>query len=242
MKIINEGLSGDYHLHTSTFSDGFNSLDEVVVQAGKLKLKEIAITDHSQAYLDACGMRMKTHYKILVSRRWRNIHNDVNVIFGVEADLLNQQGDLCDHIQGLCPPFVILSSHARAYRGDPKKIKNGYLNAIARHGPKIDFLGHLCSKQFSSFLNSDDIVEIVRAANEADIAVEFNCAHWVNGETCEASLKVMLSCCDALYVNSDAHTLYELSCLREEGFRYLKKLFGSGLGVQGSAVDENVNS
>lgn len=116
MKIINAGSTGDYHIHTSTISDGLNSLDEVVVQAGKLKLKEIAITDHSQAYLDACGIKMKTHYKILLSRRWRNIHNDVNVIFGVEADLLNEQGDICDHIQGLCPPFVILSSHAMPTR------------------------------------------------------------------------------------------------------------------------------
>ncbi|MCP4762681.1 MAG: PHP domain-containing protein, partial [archaeon] len=47
MKIINEKISGDYHIHSSTLSDGMNSIDEIVIQAGKLNYKEIAITDHN---------------------------------------------------------------------------------------------------------------------------------------------------------------------------------------------------
>jgi len=227
MNILNAGTSGDYHLHTSTFSDGLNSLDEVVRQAGELRLGEIAVTDHSQAYLDSCGMPMRTHYRIFSEGRWRNVHNRVRVIAGVEADLLNEQGDVCDHIQGIRPDFVILSTHSTVYRGDPKKLKSGYLTAIRRHGARIRLLGHLCSSSFSAHLDAEAVGEIVEAANAAGIAVELNCAHLVNGKTCLSSLAVMLAACNTLYVNSDAHTLYELVSLREQGFRYLASAFPS---------------
>ena len=222
MKIINDNAFGDYHIHSSTISDGMNTIDEIVIQAGKLKYKEIAITDHNQEFLDSYNFNAKTHYSLISSGRWKNIHNDVHVIFGVEADLLNENGDICDHIQNIFPEFMILSIHQKMYSGNFNLIKNGYLKAINRYGSKIKLLGHLCSQQFSKFLNPKDIIEIVTAANEAGIPLELNCTNLVNSETCEANLKVMLAYCKALYVNSDAHTLYELINVRNAGFRYLK--------------------
>jgi DNA polymerase (family 10) len=226
MRIINNQTCGDYHLHTSTFSDGLNSLDEMVIQAGKIGLGEIAITDHSQAYLDSYGIPMRTHYRIFSDGRWQNIHNRVNVMPGIEADLINEQGDACFQIQGISPGFVILSTHPGVYQGDPKRLKNAYLNAIRRHGSRVTLLGHLCSRSFSSGLSTDDITAIVRAAAAAGIAVELNCAHLVGNQTCRARLAAMLAACDALYVNSDAHTLHELINLRQQGFRYLGSLKG----------------
>jgi len=115
MKIINDKTYGDYHIHSSTLSDGMNSIDEIVIQAGKLKYKEIAITDHNQEYLKRYGFSANTHYSIISSGRWKNIHNDVHIIFGVEADLLNENGDICDNIQNISTEFVILSSHKTIY-------------------------------------------------------------------------------------------------------------------------------
>ena len=130
MKIINNKISGDYHLHSSTISDGMNSIDEIVIQAGKLNYQEIAITDHNQEYLDSYKFSANTHYSIVSSGRWKNIHNDVHVIFGVEADLLNENGDICNHIQNIFPEFIILSAHEKMYAGNIRLIKKGYLNAI----------------------------------------------------------------------------------------------------------------
>lgn len=222
MKIINDAASGDYHIHSSTISDGMNSIDEIVIQAGKLNYPEIAITDHNQEYLDSYHFNAKTHYSIISSGRWKNIHNNVQVIFGVEADLLNENGDICNHIQNIFPEFIVLSAHQKIYSGNDSLIKNGYLNAIKQHGAKIKLLGHLCSKQFSDHLNTEDIIEIVSAANKAGIFLELNCANLVNNKTCEKNLKAMLSCCDSLYVNSDSHTLFEFINVRNEGFDYLK--------------------
>ncbi|MEN8210992.1 MAG: PHP domain-containing protein [Thermodesulfobacteriota bacterium] len=222
MKIINDKTYGDYHIHSSTLSDGMNSIDEIVIQAGKLKYKEIAITDHNQEYLKSYGFKANTHYSIISSGRWKNIHNDVHIIFGVEADLLNENGDICDKIQNISTKFVILSSHQKIYSGDASLIKKGYLNAISRYGSEIKLLGHLCSQQFSDYLSTEDIIEIVVAANKAGVSLEFNCANLVNNKTCENNLKAMLSSCESLYVNSDAHTLYEFINVRNEGFKYLK--------------------
>ncbi len=138
--------------------------------------QKIAITDHSQALLDAYGMTRKTHYDIITSGRWSNVHNDVKVIFGVEADLLNEKGDICDHIQGITPEFILLSVHRKAYSGDLKQIKLAYLNVIDRFGMNINVLGHLCSKQIAKFLSTSDIIEIVEATNASEVALELNCA------------------------------------------------------------------
>ena len=90
MNIINSMGHGDYHLHSSTLSDGLNSIDEIVIQAGLMNYKEIALTDHNREYMDRYGFSARTHYSIIASGRWKNIHNPVRVIFGVEADLLNE--------------------------------------------------------------------------------------------------------------------------------------------------------
>lgn len=42
---------GDYHLHSSTLSDGLNSIDEIDIQAGFLNYREIALTDHNLVIL-----------------------------------------------------------------------------------------------------------------------------------------------------------------------------------------------
>lgn len=50
MKILNlEG--GDYHMHSSNFSDWSSIIDEIARYAGEIWLNEIAITDHSDATL-----------------------------------------------------------------------------------------------------------------------------------------------------------------------------------------------
>jgi len=138
MEIINPGNTGDFHIHSSTFSDGFSTIDEIVTAVGKLEYQKIAFADYSQALLDAYGMTRKTHYDILSTGRWQNIYNNVKVTFGVEADLLNDNGDICDDIQGIIPEFIILSAHRKVFDSGPDRIKRGYLNAIARFGKAVN--------------------------------------------------------------------------------------------------------
>ena len=51
MKILNS-IHEDYHVHSLNYSDGLNTIDEIAEYAGKIGLKKIIITDHSQAVID----------------------------------------------------------------------------------------------------------------------------------------------------------------------------------------------
>lgn len=50
MKIINLE-NEDYHIHSFNFSDGWNTIDEIVRYSGEIGMKKIAICDHSGAWL-----------------------------------------------------------------------------------------------------------------------------------------------------------------------------------------------
>jgi histidinol phosphatase-like PHP family hydrolase len=76
-------------------------------------LKKIAITDHSQAVIDKKNLSFK-NFRSIIKRR-KNVHNDVEVIFGIEADLLDEEGNCCFNLQGMEPDFCILVCHNDIY-------------------------------------------------------------------------------------------------------------------------------
>ncbi|MBD3312857.1 PHP domain-containing protein [Candidatus Woesearchaeota archaeon] len=219
MNIINPGKE-DYHMHSMNYSDGMNSVFEIVYFAGKIGLNKIAITDHSQACLDAKGKcRVSGRDNI---NRWKNEINDVEVIFGVEGDLLNEEGDICDHLSDEPAEFLILSAHPKVYQLQSSKdtITKGYLNAIKQYHKKIAFIGHPCIKHFSDAV---DIKEVIKAANDYGVAMEINGANMMNNRTDMANLDILLERADRVYVNSDAHTLHELKHAREKAFEVLRE-------------------
>ncbi|NOZ20126.1 MAG: PHP domain-containing protein [Planctomycetes bacterium] len=217
MKIINPGPK-DFHIHSFTYSDGMNTVDEIVQHAGRVGLKTIAICDHSEVYMHAFGYPKKTGRGMV--NRWRNVHNDVEVIFGIEADIISDAGDISADIQGVPSDFLILSTHRKPYSGDSARITQAYLNAIARHGERIRMLGHPCSVYFEDHLDIDPIIEL---ANEKGIPMEFNCANYVTSRTHMANLEKMLTTCNEIYINSDGHTLHEIETLRKRGIGFLKE-------------------
>lgn len=217
MEIVNPGKE-DYHIHSFNFSDGMSTVDEIVKFAGEIGLTKIAITDHCQAHQDRRKFNKKNYYNMIT--RWQNIHNDVEVKFGVEGDLLNDQGDICIDIQGIVPEVIILSSHpAPVYSGDPLKITEAYLNAIERFHDKINFLGHPCSNYFEKYI---EIMPIVDLCNKHDVPMELNCANLVNKRTNLDNLNLMLKHVKSVYINSDAHTLNEIRNFRKIGLEYLR--------------------
>ncbi len=105
----------------------------------------------------------------------KNVFNDVEVAFGVEADILNSKGDVCMDIQGIQSDLVILSTHpAPPYEDDPQTITLGYLNAIERYHDKISFIGHPCSVYYEQYI---DILPITELCNKYEIPMEVNGAN-----------------------------------------------------------------
>jgi histidinol phosphatase-like PHP family hydrolase len=211
MKILNSEFE-DYHLHSSNYSDGLNTIDEIAEFAGRFGLKKILITDHSQATLDHYKFSFKAFRTI--TERWKNIHNDVDVSFGVEADLLNPAGDICDHIDGLKGKFIVLSYHADVYQGSKDMVAEGFINAFKRFGNKINVVGHICAG-----ISTEAAEKVITSANEHKIPVELNAKYFLRSPK---DWDVLLKTAEQIYINSDAHTLHELKTLRREARAFLQ--------------------
>ena len=212
MKVLNTETE-DYHVHSINYSDGMCTIDEIVQFAGKIGMKTIAICDHSQAANDT-DQFMKKNFRSAI-KRWKNVHNKVNVIFGVEADLLNKQGDICAHIQGIEGTFIILSYHDTVYHGNLKSVVEGFINAIRRFHKQISFIGHICWG-----LDESDVKRIILEANKFHVPLELNAKYYLQYPE---SWDVLLKNADQVYINSDAHNLYDLKTLQKEARALLKK-------------------
>ena len=212
MKILNT-LYEDYHVHSMNYSDGLNTIDELTQYAGKIGMKKIVITDHSQAFLDARGFTMRNW---IASLQWRkNVHNEVDVSFGVEWDLLDEEGNCCFDIQGKFSDFCILSCHEKVYRWSKENLTQAYVAAIEKHHDKISCLGHLNLTGMIEYL---DLPRIIALANRYAIPVEFNTAYFSFGKMKE--IETLLTA-DQIYINWDIHMLSDF-LYRKEAFGFLE--------------------
>ena len=181
-------------------------------------MKKIVITDHSQAIIDVEWWMFKNR-RTSIKRR-KNVHNDVDVSFGIEWDLLDEEGNCCFDIQWIEPEFCLLSCHAEVFKWDLKNITQAYIKAIHKHHDKIKCMGHMYHNKTSQYL---DIEEVVKVLNQYQIPIELNCSYlavpwWMNEEKLD---KLLLLVEAWVYVNSDLHVLNDFHN-RQLGFDYLK--------------------
>lgn len=220
VKVLNT-IHEDYHIHSLNYSDGMNTIDEIAQYAGKIGMKKIVITDHSQAVIDAEWLALKNRRTTI--KRWVNVHNDVEVVFGIEWDLLDEEGNCCFEIwkkYGIDESFCLLSCHPKVFKDDLKNITQAYINAIHKYHDKIKCMWHICNVSTSEYL---DIEEIAKVLNQYQIPIEINCFYLSIERTNLEKLDKLLSLIEAgVYVNSDLHVLNDFHN-RQLGFDYLKE-------------------
>lgn len=220
-KIVNFDTT-DSHMHTSSFSDGINTIQEMIHFAGKIGLTEIIITDHS----DACRENFQNIWFFPSAARWsissyKNLENDVEVSFWIEGDLLDEDGNACFTIQGREADFCILSAHQDTFQGNPENVTEATIKAIEKYKDTIAFIWHpACNNQFWKYY---DMEKLVKAANTYNIPLEINAKSIANGNTNEAQLKIMLEKWNAFYFNSDAHNITDLQEYRKKAAKFLEE-------------------
>jgi histidinol phosphatase-like PHP family hydrolase len=224
MKFLNLD-NRDYHMHSSTFSDGLSTIDEIVKFAWEMWMTEIAITDHSQATMDNYRKKLQIYASwtrcILSLSRWGNVYNDVNVIFWVECDLLNEDWDVCFDIQWKESNYNVLSAHKFVYNWNKESVTEWLINAVKRYHEKIKFIAHPCS--ITNFWNEINIEKIVSIANEYNIPLEFNATYFSDWKTHMGKLDYLLKNANEVYVNSDWHTLHEIKENRKKAIEFLRE-------------------
>lgn len=180
----------DYHMH-SKFSDGKNTIEEMVQAAVKQGMKEMAITDHG--FNHVCGIKLSDIQTILTEIERLNKIYPIKILFGLEANLISASGDIdiSKDVQKICD--VVLLGYHKSFK--PKTFKNifnfflpnmlhrkkptkrqisrntnAYINAINNN--KIDILVHL---NYAGCIV--DLEKIGKFAKEKGVFIELNTKH-----------------------------------------------------------------
>ena len=171
--ITRDQIQGAFHMH-STRSDGRNSLEEMVIEAKRLGLKYIGISDHSQTSFYARGLKsdqLKEQEKEV--REVQDRHPEIRIFWGIESDIL-ADGSL-DYTDAELKrfDFVIASVHSR-FQMDAETMTNRLLEAV--RNPHTTFLGHSTGRLLLGRpAYACDLEKVIRAAAEVGTAVEMNC-------------------------------------------------------------------
>ena len=133
-----EDIKGDLHVH-STYSDGINSIEEVVTAAEKLGYDYVGITDHSQSLKVANGVSIEDVKKKCDHIKKINKNSETTVFCGTECDIL-KDGRL-DYPDETLKTFdyVGIGIHS-LFKMDKKEATNRILTAL--DNPFVTFLAH----------------------------------------------------------------------------------------------------
>lgn len=165
-------IKGDLHMHT-TWSDGAQSIEEMVNQARNLGYDYIAITDHSKFLRIANGLNeTKLRKQRIEIERINDKYNDIYVFAGVEMDIL-PDGTLDfddEFLQEM--DFVIGAIHSSFNQSREKIMKR---LETAMENPYVTFIAHPTGRLIGRRSGYDvDMEKLIQRARETNTALEIN--------------------------------------------------------------------
>ena len=172
-RLIEAGdLRGDYHMHT-TWSDGRNSVEEMVAACAASGYAWCAITDHSKALAMTAGLDERR-----LAEQWVEIdavaarHPEIRVFKGMEVDVLADGSlDLSDEMLERLD-LVIVSVHSRFNLSAAEQTER-ILRALSH--PRVHVLGHPTGRKVGRRKGYEvDLDAVLARAAERGVAVEHN--------------------------------------------------------------------
>ncbi|MEP6569220.1 MAG: PHP domain-containing protein [Acidobacteriota bacterium] len=166
-------IRGLIHCHT-TYSDGKNTLEEMVRAAEAMGMKYITITDHSPTAFYAGGVKLDR-----LKRQWAEIEEvqekvKIKILRGTESDII-ADGRL-DYPDKILEKFdvIVASIHSR-YKMDSAKMTKRIVTAMRQ--PVFKIWGHALGRKLLSRPPFDCNVEHI-----LDVIAESRAAIEVNGD------------------------------------------------------------
>ncbi|MEZ6187241.1 MAG: DNA polymerase/3'-5' exonuclease PolX [Planctomycetota bacterium] len=204
-------LRGILHVH-SRWSDGVDTIEDLVAGAAELGYAYIGISDHSQAahYANGIGPEQIAEQAEEIAAA-RAAHPEIRVLHGIECDILSDGSlDLPDDcLERL--DFVIASVHTEL-KQDPDAMTARLVKAVSH--PLVDVLGHpgnrkLPKREASSF----DWEPVLDAAKAHGVAIEVN-GHPRRLDCDWVHVRRVIKRGVKLCVNPDAHSVDALDDAR----------------------------
>lgn len=198
--ITEADIRGDLHLHTE-WSDGKNSIEEMVAGAEDRGYEYLSITDHATGpgMVGGIGLSDSELEEELAAIREVGDDADIEVFAGVEANIDTEGGisvrdDLLERLD-----CVIASPHAALDGEGTERL------VTAIEHPSVDVLGHPTGRQLNRRPGLDiDASEIAVAAAESGTALEIN-ANPRRLDLRGAAVQVAIEEGATIAINTDAH-------------------------------------
>ena len=196
-------IRGDLHTHTD-WSDGRDSMEEMILEAKARGLEYIAVTDHSVGRGIANGLsveRLESHGK-----RLKDLESDIGgirILRGTEMDIradgtLDYPDEVLDKLD-----WVVASVHS-AMGQDSATMTDRIIKAM--RNPRVSAIGHLSTRLIGERRPVDaDYEAIFRAAADTRTALEIN-GSLERLDLKDAHVSRARELGAALVINTDAHT------------------------------------
>jgi DNA polymerase (family X) len=167
-----DDLRGTFHVHT-TFSDGRNTVLEMLTAAKKRGFEYVGISDHSKSAFYAGGLTEEglIAQQAEIAKQEPQVAS-MRVFRGTEADILADGGIDYDDATLAKFDFVIASIHSR-FGMTPEEMTERILRALDH--PRVTFLGHLTGRLLLAREGyTMDFDRVFEKAGQRGVMIEIN--------------------------------------------------------------------
>lgn len=203
-------IRGDLHTHTK-WSDGSQSISDIVNIAVSRGYEYVAITDHSPSLHIANGLSAERLFAqgADIAEMTKAMTN-LTILHGMEVDILSDgRLDMEDEI--LFQLDIVVASIHQGMQQSPKQITKRLLAAIQH--PAVDIIGHPTGRIIGRRPGySFDIEAVITAAAEHGVALELN----ANPNRLDLDAELIRQAVAAgvrIVINTDAHHPHEFKNL-----------------------------
>ena len=204
-------IRSDLHMHTN-WSDGLNTIQEMVNQAKSLGYSHISITDHSKSSVVANGLDPNRLRKQIEEVRIVNNRTDgITVFAGSEVDIL-KNGDLDYDDELLAELDIVIASIHSNFELSESQMTQRIIRAI--ENPFTMMIGHPTGRLLGSRPGyAFDLSAILDVAADCEVALEINAS--INRLDLEPDSVILAKQKGVqLSVNTDAHSLPDLQQMK----------------------------
>lgn len=207
-----DSIKGDLHAHTK-WSDGTNTVEEMIKAAIKIGHEYFAITDHSKSEHIARGMKEKELVKYVkeVNKLKKKYSKKIKVLVGSEVSIMADGSlDYADkYLKQL--DWVIASVHSR-FKQKKSEMTERIIKAIKN--PFVNALGHPTGRLIHARDPYDvDWGKVFEAAKKHKVALEIN-SYPERLDLRDANVRAAVQAGVKLVINTDAHNENHLKYLR----------------------------
>ncbi|MED4473853.1 DNA polymerase/3'-5' exonuclease PolX [Oceanobacillus caeni] len=206
-----DDIKGDLHMHT-TYSDGAQSLEEMVNQVRNKGYSYVAITDHSKYLRVANGLdesRLRKQREEIDKLNER--YDDIHIFAGVEMDIL-PDGSLDFSDDFLTEMDFVIGAIHSSFNQSEEQIMERLLAAL--ENPYVSLIAHPTGRLIGRRDGYQvDVNRLIEKAKETNTALEIN----ANPNRLDLSAKWARQAQEAgvlLAINTDAHSYHMLEHMK----------------------------